>query len=87
MKKKIIGIMLAASLLLNGCSIHWSYRTMVLQIDNEYFKSEVILTDAESTIIRNKVTGEYFLLINGAYGVSICPIKVEEAEDGFLVCD
>lgn len=57
--------------------IHWSHRTNAAAINNEYFQSEIILEDGECCIIKNKVTDEYFILINNAYGVSLCPIEVK----------
>lgn len=57
--------------------IHWSHRSNVAAIDNEYFQTEMVLEDGECCIIRNKVTDEYFILINSAYGVSLCPIEVK----------
>ena len=82
MKKKIITIILSFCMLLNlnGCNAHWSYYTMTKAINNEYFQTEIILEDSECAIIRNKVTGEYFILISGTYGVTLCPIQVNEKE-------
>lgn len=80
MKKILILGLLCANLLLNGCGMHWSYETTVKAINNEYFKTKVIKSDSECTIIQNEITGEYFILIAGTYGVSLCPIKVNEIE-------
>ena len=87
MKKKILSLILCGCMIigLSGCAFHWSYRTQTAAIDNKYFKSDVVWEDAECTIIRNEITGEYFILTCGAYGVSLCPIEVNEDEEGFLV--
>ena len=87
MKKKIITIILSFCMLLNlnGCKVYWSYYTATMAINNEYFQTEIILEDNECTIIRNKVTGEYFILISGLYGVTLCPIQVNEEE--FLISE
>ena len=84
-KKIIIWISMVIILLnLTGC--HLNYRTQTKAIDNIYFQSEVVWEDRECTIIRNKVTGEYFILTCGAYGVSLCPIEVSEIDSkDFLV--
>ena len=74
MKKVIIPIILVC-LLLTGCGgVHWSYETAIEAIDNEYFKTRVVHEDSECMIIENEVTGEYFLVVSGAYGVTITPI-------------
>jgi hypothetical protein len=62
---------------LTGCDIHWSDRTTIKTIDNEYFKTEVIHEDSECMIIKNEITGEYFLVVKGTYGVSVTPIEVK----------
>lgn len=80
MKKILILGLLCASLLLSGCKSYWDYGTIVTSIDNEYFKTKVIKNDSECTIIQNEITGEYFILIYGIYGVSLCPIEVNEIE-------
>jgi uncharacterized protein YceK len=83
MKKVIIPIMLVC-LLLSGCGVHWSYRTAIKAIDNEYFKTEVIHQDGECMIIKNKITDEYFLVVSDGYGLSITPVKIE-AKEGYLM--
>lgn len=89
MKKKIVAIGLSICMLLNlnGCGIHWTYGTTVKAINNEYFQAEAILEDNECKIIRNKVTGEYFILVYGANGCTLCPIEVNENEKGFLISE
>ena len=78
--KKIIIPIICLCLLLSGCGVHWSYATMIKAIDNDYFKTKIIHEDSECIIIQNKVTGEYFLVVSGTYGMSICPIQVGEKE-------
>lgn len=84
MKKIIIPIILIC-LLLTGCKeMHWNYYTMTKAIDNEYFKTKIIHEDSEYMIIENEITGEYFLVVGGNYGVNITPIKIE-AREGYLM--
>ena len=78
MKKKILIGIASICFLFNVCSVHWNYETTTKAINNKYFQSEVILEDGECTIIRNKVTGEYFILISGTYGVTLCPIQINK---------
>ncbi len=78
MKKVIIPIILVC-LLLTGCEgVHWSYDTAIKVIDNEYVKTKVVHEDSECMIIENEVTGEYFLVVAGNYGVAITPIEMSE---------
>jgi hypothetical protein len=82
MKKKILIPIIVLGLMISGCGgetrIHWSYGTAIDAINNDYFKTNVIHEDSECKIIQNEVTGEYFLVISGGYGVSVCPIEVKE---------
>lgn len=83
MKKKIaiclIGIMTAISVSACGENMHWNYEAAIKSIDNEYFKTKVICESKDgSLIIENEVTGEYFLAVCGAYGVSITPIQARD---------
>lgn len=90
MKKKIVAIGLGICMLLNlnGCGkIHWSYGTTVKAINNEYFQTEIVLEDNECKIIRNKITGQYFILVYGTSGLTLCPIEVNENEKGFLISE
>lgn len=85
MKKILIGIISASILFLNGCKMYWNYETMTEAINNKYFQSEIMWKDGECTIIRNSVTGEYFILISGAYGITMCPIEVNEDMKDFVI--
>ena len=84
MKKKIVTLLVAgisSVFLLAGCGMYWSYDDAIRHIDNEYFKTKVISEENAGIIIENEITGEKFLVISGAYGVSITPIKEIENED------
>jgi len=89
--KKIIIPIICLCLLLTGCGIHWSYATTIKAIDNEYFKTKVIYEDSECMIIENEITGEYFLVVSGGYGVTITPIagdyKSPAEQEGYLMSD
>lgn len=76
--KKIIIPIICLCLLLTGCGIHWNYYTAIKAIDNDYFKTKVIHEDSECMVIENEVTGEYFLVVAGNYGVAITPIEMSE---------
>lgn len=78
MRKKILIPIIVLSLMLSGCGVHWSYETALKAVNNDYFKTNVIHEDSECMIIQNEVTGEYFLVVCGTYGVSICPIEIKE---------
>lgn len=84
MKKKIITLLTAgfsSVFLLTGCGLYWNYDDAIRHINNEYFKTKVIAEEGAGVIIENEVTGEKFLVISGAYGVSVTPIKEIENED------
>ena len=89
--KKIFPILIIVCLLLTGCSVHWDYKAATKAINNEFFETEVVVEDEECMIIKNKVTGEYFLVVSGAYGISITPISVDlrstEDKEGYLMGD
>jgi hypothetical protein len=76
---------------LTGCGVHWDYYTTTKAINNEYFKTRVVHEDSECMIIENEVTGEYFLVVSGGYGVTITPITVNSQsiveEEGFLIAE
>ena len=76
--KKIIIPIICLCLLLTGCGMHWDYYTTTKAINNEYFKTRVIHEDSECMIIENEVTGEYFLVVAGSYGITITPIEISE---------
>lgn len=90
MKKVIIPI-ICLCLLLTGCGVHWNYYTTIKAINNDYFKTKVVHEDSECMIIENEVTGEYFLVVTGIYGVSITPIAVNQRftteQEGYLMSD
>lgn len=90
MKKVIIPI-ICLCLLLTGCGAHWNYYTTIKVIDNDYFKTKVVHEDSECMIIENEVTGEYFLVVAGNYGVTITPIAVNQRftaeQEGYLMSD
>lgn len=89
--KKIFPILMIVCLLLTGCRMHWDYKTTTKAINNEFFETEVVVEDDECMIIKNKVTGEYFLVVSGAYGISITPIIVDMRSaverEGYLMSD
>ena len=89
--KKIFPILIIVCLLLTGCSFHWDYKAAIKAINNEFFETEVVIEDDECMIIKNKVTGEYFLVVSGTYGVSITPIAVDlrpvAEREGYLMSD
>ncbi len=91
--KKIFPILMMVGLFLTGVSsAKWiQYRTVTKAINNEFFETEVVVEDDECMIIKNKVTGEYFLVITGAHGVSITPISVDlrsaVEREGYLMSD
>ena len=89
--KKIIIPIICLCLLLTGCGVHWDYYTTTKAINNEYFKTKVIHEDSECMIIENEVTGEYFLVVAGGYGVTITPIVVNQRftteQEGYLMSD
>ena len=58
--------------------MHWNYRTTTKAINNDYFKTKLVYEDDECMIIQNELTGEYFLVVSGGYGVSITPITVNK---------
>ena len=63
-----------------GCgkdgNFYWSHWSAIEDTNNEYFKTKVIYKDAGgSRIIQNEVTGEYFFVVSGVYGISMCPIE------------
>lgn len=88
MKKICIGILIAiliceSALLFAGYgkdgTLYWNYNSAIMETNNPYFKTEIIYKDSSgSRIIKNTVTGEYFFVVAGAYGVTMCPIKVPE---------
>jgi len=90
MKKVIIPI-ICLCLLLTGCGVHWNYEGAIRAIDNEYFKTKVVHEDSECMIIENEITGQYFLAVSGAYGVTITPIVVNQRftteQEGYLMSD
>lgn len=89
--KKIIIPVICLCLLLSGCGVHWSYRTIIEAIDNKYFKTEVVHKDDECMIIKNEITEEYFLVVSDVYGVSITPIagdlQLPAEQEGYLMSD
>ena len=89
--KKIIIPIICLCLLLTGCGLHWDFDSAIKAIDNEYFKTKVVHEDSEYMIIENEVTGEYFLVVTGIYGVSITPIAVNQRfnfeDEGYLMSD
>lgn len=89
--KKIIIPIICLCLLLTGCGIHWNYYTAIKAIDNDYFKTKVIYEDSECMVMENEVTGEYFLVVAGNYGVAITPIVVNQRftteQEGYLMSD
>ena len=89
--KKIIISIICLCLLLTGCEMHWNYYTTTKAINNEYFKTRVVHEDSECMIIENEVTGEYFLVIAGTYGITITPIVVNQKltteQEGYLMSD
>lgn len=89
--KKIIIPIICLCLLLTGCGVHWDYYTTVKAIDNEYFKTKIMHEDSECMIIENEITGEYFMVVAGTYGVSITPIVVNQRftteQEGYLMSD
>ena len=89
--KKIIPIIICLCLLLTGCGVHWSYETAIKAIDNDYFKTKVVHQDSECMIIENEITGEYFLVVSGGYGVTITLIVVNQRftaeQEGYLMSD
>lgn len=90
MKKVIIPI-ICLCLLLTGCGLHWDYYTATKAINNKYFETRVVHEDSECMIIENEVTGEYFLVVAGGYGVTITPIVVDQRftteDEGYLMSD
>lgn len=89
--KKVFPILMIVCLLLTGCSVHWNYKTAMKAINNEFFETEVVVEDDECMIIKNKVTGEHFLVVAGNYGIGITPISVDlrsaEDKEGYLMSD
>jgi len=91
--KKIIIPIICLCLLLTGCgeAVHWDYESAIKAIDNEYFKTKVVHEDSECMIIENEVTGEYFLVVTGLYGITITPIAVNQRftaeQEGYLMSD
>jgi hypothetical protein len=85
MKKKIISLLmiLGCCALLSGCSVYWSYGEVVKNIDTKYFKARVLEEqDGCVFIVENELTGEKFVCIHGAYGVTLTPFKeVQENEN------
>lgn len=87
--KRIIAIFLVSSIFilsLTGCGkkkIYSTYLSMMEDIHMNNFDVEVIEKDDEtsSAVIRNKVTGEYFLCIGGLYGMSMTPISINETRE------
>ena len=94
MKKVIIPVMLIC-LLLTGCDsirIYESYESAIINADNDYFKSKLICYDARgSYIIQNELTEEYFFVVTGPSGVTMCPIVVNQRftteQEGYLMSD
>ena len=94
--KKIIIPVICLCLLLIGCNntlrIYESYEDAIVNADNDYFKSKLICYDAKgSYIIQNELTKEYFFVVSGASGVTMCPIAVNQRftveQEGYLMSD
>lgn len=90
--KKIIIPIICLCLLLTGCEeVVYDYADTIKTIDNEYFKTKIVHEDSECMIIENEVTGEYFLVVTGLYGVTITPIAVNQRftaeQEGYLMSD
>lgn len=64
----------------SGCTVYWDYWDAIKHIDNDYFKTKVVYEGAGGNIIQNEITGEYFLVVSGSYGITITPIQVVDKE-------
>lgn len=91
--KYLVLALVAATALLCGCRapaadgttdkfVFATYYDAIVNTNNEFFKTRVVTyDDGGSFIIQNEVTGEYFYVISGGYGVTICPIEVKNREE------
>ena len=79
MKKRIISLLMilgCSVTLLSGCTAYWSYGEAVKSINTKYFKARVLEEQDDSIfIVENELTGEKFVCIYGAYGVTLTPFK------------
>ena len=74
---QIICLFLIGILCLSGCksqSFEWSYKTAIFNTNNEYFQPEILVDDGATFVLRNKVTGELFYGVAGAYGITLTSI-------------
>lgn len=89
--RRLVIILCIISILCSGCrvaddgtteAIGKSYTSAISHMDNKYFKAKVLTYDKEGGyIIQNEITGEYFVVVSGSCGISVCPIKVLEDEE------
>ena len=79
--KKII-VFLLCLICLSGCNpgpVYLNHQDHFANVHMELFDAEVVEAQDDYTcIIKNRKTGEYFLVVTGSYGMSITPIKVNE---------
>ena len=85
MRNKILVCILSIIIIcFTGCKkqgIEWSYKTAILNTNNEYFKTNVLVDDGAAFIIQNEVTGEVFYCVTGLHAVSVTPIKTNEVTE------
>ena len=86
MRNKILVCILSIIIIcFTGCekqSIDWSsYKRSIINTNNEYFKTKILVDDGVTFIIQNEITGEIFYGISGTHGVTLTPIKVTEVTE------
>ena len=85
MRNKILVCILSIIIIcFTGCKkqgFEWSYKTAILNTNNEYFKTNVLVDDGATFIIQNEITGEIFYGISVTHGVTLTPIKVTEVTE------
>ena len=85
MRNKILVCILSIIIIcFTGCkeqSVEWSYKTAILNTDNEYFKTNVLIDDGATFIVQNEITGEIFYGVSGIYGITLTPIEANEVTE------
>lgn len=83
----IIGVIFCLFIFCLGCSgckkaPLYSYKSAIVKMDNKYFKGKIVAEDYNGGyIVQNEITGEYFIMVCGGYGVTLTPIEVENTEN------